>query len=320
MTSLQDPKVVASSARNESYNLVTDQVDLMGLFRAIWRGKLLIFGCVLIFLVASVFYAKSLPNLYVSTAVVSPADSKGGHGFGSLAGQFGGLASLAGISVGGAGANKTAEALEILQSWAFIEEFINDQNIAPLVLAVVDWRSDGNVLVFDEQIYQPKEGEWMRQMGSGKEAGPSSWEMYMRFKRFLSVEEDKATGFVRISIEYYSPRVAQEWVVALVNKINSKLKTRDSANAERNITFLKEQIERTPLASMQTVFYNLIEEQTKTLMLAKGSEEYVFKTVNEARVPEKHAKPKRAIIVVVGVFLGVLLGVMVALLRFFVRL
>jgi len=257
--------------------------------------------------------------MYKSTAVLAPAESAGGGGLGKLAGQFGGLASLAGINLGGSGSNKTAEALEILQSWAFIEEFIQEQNIAPQVFAVQGWDQETNELIYNTEVYDPQTQTWTREPPKGKKAEPSSWELYGRFKEYLSVGEDKVSGFTSLDVEYYSPEVAKLWVDALLKKINTKLQSRDSEEAQKNVAFLKLQIEETPLASMQSVFYDLIEEQTKTLMLAKGSTEYVFKTVSESRVPEQRSKPKRALICIVGAFLGGFAGVFLALIVGFFR-
>ena len=302
----------------QQYPPYDDEIDLLELWRALMRGKWIIIGFTAIFSVASVFYALSLPNMYKSTAVLAPAESSGG-GLGELAGQFGGLASLAGINLGGGGSNKTAEALEILQSWAFIEEFIQEQNIAPQVFAVKGWNPETNELIYNAEVYDPQTQTWTRVPPKGKQAEPSSWELYLRFSDYLSVGEDKVSDFTSLNIEYFSPEVAKVWVDALLNKINSKLKARDAEEAQKNITFLKQQIEETPLASMQSVFYDLIEGQTKTLMLAKGSTEYVFKTVSESRVPEQRSRPKRALICIVGAFLGGFLGMFIALVRYFIR-
>ena len=87
------------------------------------------------------------------------------------------------------------------------------------------------------------------------------------------------------------------------------MKTRDQNDAIRNITYLKSQLEKTPVADMQKVFYQLIEDQTKTLMLAEVNQEYVFKTLDPAVVAEEKLKPKRALIVVLGTLLGTLFGV-----------
>lgn len=47
---------------------------------------------------------------------------------------------------------------------------------------------------------------------------------------------------------------------------------------------------------MQNTFYKLIEEQTKSLMLAEVQEEFVFKVVDPSVVPEVKYEPKRYLI------------------------
>lgn len=295
-----------------------DEIDLMELWRALLQGKWVIIGITVLFAVASVFYALSLPNMYKSTAVLAPAQSSSSS-LAGLAGQFGGLASLAGVSFGSSGSNKTAEAMEILESWAFIDEFIQENGIAPQVYAVKGWHPDSGELIYDFDVFDSINNVWVAQEPEGNQVKPSSWKLYKRFAQYLFVAEDKSNGFIKLSIEYFSPEVAQVWVDLLIKKINAKLKMRDAVQAQQNINFLKKQIEETTLASMQSVFYDLIEEQTKTLMLAQGSSEYVFKTVSEARAPEERSRPKRALICIVGAFLGGFLGMFLALVRYFIR-
>lgn len=299
---------------NKTPAQLDDEIDLLEFWRALKRGKWIIFSFIVVSSIVSVLLALSLPDMYKSTAVLAPAESAGSGSLDKLAGQFGGIASLAGISLGDASSSKTAEALEILQSWGFIEEFIQEQNIASQVFAVKGWNSETNELVYDTDIYDLKTETWTREPPKGKKPKPSSWELYDLFiNQYVSISQDSVSGFTQASIEYYSPEVARRWVDELIKKINLKLQMRDSADAEKNVAFLKAQIEETSLASMQSVFYELIEEQTKTLMLAKGSTEYVFKTVSEARVAEEKSKPQRALICLFGVILGGLLGSVVAL-------
>lgn len=306
---------MSSNSNDPSSNTpFEDEIDLLELWRALMRGKWIIFGFTAVFSIASVFYALSLPNMYKSTAVLAPAQSSGG-GLASLAGKFGGLASLAGINVGGSGSNKAVEAIEILQSWAFIEAFIQEQNIAPEVFAVKGWSPETNELIYNTEVYDPQSQTWTREPPNGKQVEPSSWELFQAFSEYLSVAENKVSGFTSLNVEYYSPEIAKVWVDALVNKINTKLQASDSKEAEKNVAFLKQQIEQTPLASMQSVFYDLIEEQTKTLMLAKGSREYVFRIVSESRVPEQKSGPARALICVLFTFVGGILAVLMVLFR-----
>ena len=67
---------------------------------------------------------------------------------------------------------------------------------------------------------------------------------------------------------------------------------------------------------MQSVFYQLIEEQTKNLMLAQVQDEFAFKIIDPAVVPEEKAGPKRALICVLAVLLGGMLGMGIVLIRF----
>ena len=70
---------------------------------------------------------------------------------------------------------------------------------------------------------------------------------------------------------------------------------------------------------MQNVFYQLIEEQTKTLMLAEVKDEYAFKVIDPPVVPEEKVGPKRALICILSILLGGMLGVAIVLIRYVSR-
>ena len=66
------------------------------------------------------------------------------------------------------------------------------------------------------------------------------------------------------------------------------------------IKYLNDQIKNTSLAELQNVFFSLIEEQTKTVMLAKVTDEYLLKTLDPAVAPELEAEPERILIVILA--------------------
>lgn len=70
---------------------------------------------------------------------------------------------------------------------------------------------------------------------------------------------------------------------------------------------------------MQSAFYKLIEEQTKSLMLAEVQEEFVFKTIDPSVVPEVKYGPKRSLLCLLGLLLGSSVGVMVVIIQFWIR-
>src|SRR5690606_2577491 len=105
----------------------------------------------------------------------------------------------------------------------------------------------------------------------------------------------------------------------LTQAINTEMRNRDLNEAQRSIAYLNEQINQTNIADVRTMLFSLIEEQTKTVMLANVRDEYVFKTIDPAVVAEKKAKPARALIVILVVILGGMLSGVVALILHFNR-
>ncbi|QDE30493.1 Wzz/FepE/Etk N-terminal domain-containing protein [Shewanella polaris] len=297
-----------------------DEIDLRELFSVIWQGKWLIIAITFIFAVASVVFAINQPNIYKSEALLAPADSEqGGGGLAALAGQFGGLASMAGINLGAGGVDKTQMAIEVMKSRQFTSNFIQKHNILPDLMAAKKWNMADNSISYDDEIYNSVESKWLREVKLPYKSEPSMQEAYKVFSKIIAINAAKDTGMVTVSVEHLSPTVAHQWVNWLVQDINKEMKDRDVAEATRSTIFLKSQIQQTKIADIRSILYKLIEEQAKTIMFAEVRDEYVFKTIDPALIPEEKSKPKRALICVLGTMLGGMLGVMFVLIRYFVR-
>ncbi|MEH6712196.1 MAG: Wzz/FepE/Etk N-terminal domain-containing protein [Paraglaciecola polaris] len=294
-----------------------DEIDLRKLWEAIWRGKWVIIVVTAIFAVASVFYALSLPNIYKSEALLAPADSDQQGGLAGLTGQFGGLASLAGVNLGGGKTDKTGMALEIIRSREFFSRFARKHHILPDLMATESWDLISNTVVYNKKIYIPENDQWLREVKPPKQVKPSMQEAKKVFDKLFSVDQTADLGMVTISVQHISPFVAKQWVDWLAEDINLVMKIRDKEEAERSINYLKSQIAKTNVVEQQTLLYQLIDEQAKTLMFAEVRDEYVFKTIDPAVVEELKFKPKRALIVILGVLLGGMLSTVIVLIRYF---
>lgn len=294
-----------------------DEIDLRELFVTLWRGKWIIILFTLAFAAAGVFYALSKPNIYQASVLLAPAQDEGGAG--GLSGQLGGLASLAGISLGGGGANKTVMAKQVLQSRAFLTDFIHRNNLSVPLMATEGWNMEGQQWVINREVYNPKTGEWL-QDDDGKTHKPTDWDMVRKFKEsHLSVSDDQETGMVTLNVKSQSPPVAKEWAENLVHDINEHMRQQDVKDAEARIAYLEDKLSETNIAGMQQVFYQLIESETRTVMLANAQDEYIFKTVDPAVVPQEKSEPKRALIAIVATMLGGMLGVFAVFVRAFIR-
>ena len=297
-----------------------DEIDLRELFAVIWQGKWLIIAITAVFAIGSVIYAINQPNIYKSEALLAPAESEQGGGLAALAGQFGGLASMAGINLGGGGGvDKTQMAIEVMKSRQFTSQFIQRHKILPDLMAVDKWNMSDNSITYDEDLYNLSANTWVREVNAPFKPEPSMQEAYKEFTKFVSVNSAKDTGMVTVSVEHQSPAVAQKWVTWLIEDINRVMKDRDVAEANRSSEFLTKQIALTNVADIRSILYKLIEEQAKTIMFAEVRDEYVFKTIDPALVPEVKAGPKRALISVLGILLGGMFAVMLVLIRHFVK-
>ncbi|KZN15076.1 Wzz/FepE/Etk N-terminal domain-containing protein [Marinomonas sp. TW1] len=298
------------------YQPSDDEIDLKELFVALWQGKWIIILLTMVFAAGGVFYALSQPNTYKAEAVLASASGSGSNGLSAMASQFGGLASLAGISLGGGGTGNKAMALAVLQSRQFINAFIHKYDLLVPLMAGKEWHPGSGELQLNEEIFDPISQVWIREVPPGKSQAPTDWEAYKAFKKILAVTEDKDNGLVTLSITYFSPVLAKQWVDDLVIELNAWMKDKSLKETRDNIDYLEEQIERTKIADMQSVFYQLIEEQTKNLMLAEVQTEFAFRVIDPAVVPEEKAGPKRALICVIATLLGGMLGMGIVLIRF----
>lgn len=259
----------------------TDQVDVVAMLQMIWRYKYLIVFVAAACGLAAVALALTATHIYRAEIVVTEADEEAMGGLASLANQFGGLASAAGIRLEQAGTGLEAQA--VLHSRRLVEEFI-------------------------------KRNDLMTELGPIAGDPPTLWSAVNEFReQVLSIEDDDDRGTTTIAIKWTDPKLTAHWANEFVALANHLIRTRALDESSKNIKYLNDQIAKTNVVEIQRVMYNLIENETKTHMLANAREEYAFTVVDPAVVPERRIWPRRTLMVLTGGVLGVILGVMLAL-------
>ncbi|MDO6444322.1 Wzz/FepE/Etk N-terminal domain-containing protein [Colwellia sp. 1_MG-2023] len=302
--------------KQEENIMQDEEVNFSELWRILWARKITIIGVTIVFSVAAIFFALSKPNIYKASVILTPVSSEGGvGGLASLAGKFGGLASMAGINLGSGGSDKTTLALEIIKSRSFLESFISKHNLLVPLMAASHWDDTTDELILDGDIYDQANNKWLRDVKAPKTPKPSLWEAYREFSDILYIDYDKKAATIVIDIEYYSPKLAQQWLEWLIADLNAFMSKQDFEEAQASINYLNKELSGIKVKAMETVFYQLIEEQTKNMMLISVKPEYVLKTIDPPQVPEERAKPNRGLIVILGTILGGMLSVFMVLLQ-----
>ena len=300
-------KEIAMQIEREEFQKYED-IDLMALFKAVWVGKWKIIFVTSIAAMLSVFYALSLPNIYKSEVLLTTvgATSVRGPDLGGL----GGLAGLAGVSLGVKGVDDKTLGLAILRSRLFLTEFITRRDILVPLMALESW-DDGKVKIND-RVYDQDKKSWR-----GKK--PGLQDAYSVFTGNFSSSIDPRSGLIKVAISSQSPVLAQQWLSWLVEDLNDSMSDQEVNEAKRAVVFLEKKLKSTVSVDMRAIFFRLIQKQTETIMLANVKEDYLFRIVDPAIIPENKSSPNRAVICILGTLFGGFISVLFVLLMHFLQ-
>lgn len=241
----------------------------------------------------------NMPNKYRAQGLYTPAESIENSSLGSLAGSLGGLAGMAGINLGGSNRDKIQMSVEIIKSKTFIYSIIADNNLAIDLFAAEDWDIEKNNILINPKLYNKKQKQWVRDVKYPKLPQPSDFELYKEFKEKLNISLDDKTKMLKISFEHYSPFFAKKVVDIIVNSINFKMQQREIKEAQTSIMLIEASIDQTEFSEVKTLLYELVQEQTKRLLLAQTKEFFVLEPIDPPVVAEEKASPKRGLILIV---------------------
>lgn len=152
--------------------------------------------------------------------------------------------------------------------------------------------------------------------GNDPDDVPTLWDAYELFDRKVRrVYHDRKTGLVILSIARENPKLAAQWGNELVRRANAMLRKRAGEESEQAIRYLREQLKKTSEVELKQVLHQLIESEMKEIILANINEDFAFKVIDPAAIPEEAFKPKVGLLVLLGVLVGVFLALLANLLR-----
>ena len=268
------------------------ELSIQEVLEELWRRKWTIIWVSAACTVVTGIIAWSLPKKYeaVATVIPAPSSSGGGQGvLGSIASQFGGLASLAGFS--GNVDPKVSESIAILKSEALTERYIQSNNLLPVLF---------------ESRWDAHKMQWKE---SDPEKIPTLWKANQYFKlQVRAVTSDLKTGLVTVSITWKNPVAAATWANDLIRLTNEYQRNKAIAESERNIAYLNDQAARTTIVEARQAIYTILQSEINKVMLARGSEEYAFRVLDPAVAPEKPSSPQKTVWLIMGMLGGLFLA------------
>jgi len=295
-----------------------DEINLLELWQVVWRRRKLIAYITIACVVATVIVSLCMRNIYESSAVITPVESKSSGGGGMAAA----LAAMGGGGLGGLiGLPESASSSEImllLNSNILREKIIKEYNLLP-VLFSDQW---------DENKKAWKKGSgfslnpltWISKLitvvkpadkkGAKKEPGvPDMWDALRALQGLVQIKSNVKEKSITISVQFDDPVIAANIAGYVVAALNDHMSSEAKRVAAVNKKYLEEQLLQTADPLIKQKIYNMIAQQVETTMMAEVKENFSFKVIDPPKVPDRKIKPKRAQMValsfVVSLFMGV---------------
>ena len=262
------------------------------LIEALRQDKWLYLSAFSICVVGMIVLSFVLTPKYRSTALLAPVDIQDVPNLSTvLGGQLGGLASIAGF--GATSGNRQEEALATLRSRDFTSRFIEDERLLPLL--------------FPDK-WSVEHQDWL-----DSDDAPTTQDGFDKFEREIrSVEVDRRSGLITLSIYWSDPEQASVWASKMVQRVNLQIRQQAISEAQESIAFLREELEKTTIVDVRTGIYELMTSNINKIMLANVRDEYAFRVVDPPVAPDvdKYVTPNHLLFALLGIVAGVFLVLM----------
>ena len=172
--------------------------------------------------------------------------------------QYRGLASLAGVNLGGSGDGKMNFVTETLNSYSFFNRIFENEDLK-IFLLYEDGMQENSINYHEDY-----------------------------FKKDLSWSIDSKTSFLKISYSHPSPDFAFRMVNILVEEINSLAREKDLEKSSKALEYLKDKSRVESNKSILQSIGNLIESQLQTQMLADINKDYLIEFIDPPYIPIKN--------------------------------
>ncbi|MBK9251796.1 MAG: hypothetical protein IPM70_07795 [Proteobacteria bacterium] len=255
------------------------------------------FALILIFVLAlggGPAYALLAPKTYRAKVVLSVVAQDGG-GLGALLGQFGGLASLAGMGGLSVGKSSSAEPIAVLSSREFARGFIQENGLLPDLF---------------REKWDPVGKRWKVKKASEEptlEAGVKKF-----VERVRSVEVDELGGLVTLTVDWMDRETAAKWANAMVARVNRELRQRAISESQNSINYLNAEAAKTNVQPLLDAIYRVVETQVKSIMLAKVRDDYAFKVIDPAVASDRdrHVWPRGSLVMGLSLLVAMLFSIL----------
>lgn len=291
-------------------NGVNAPLNIGEMLAELWSRRLLLIITTLSAGVIAAVISLFLQPTYRAVVLLAPPEktSESG-GLAALAGQFSGLADLAGVNL--QGGVDVDQSIALLTSRQFTDQFMANSHVLQTMYPKLwdsstnQWKksADSHVSPF-AWIAGKLSTPGPASVSASTSGGPSPWLAFKKFDALRKIVKDRKTALITLTVDWGDPVVAARWANELVSQLNQHARDRAIEEANRSLEYLNNELSNTRLVEVQQTIYKLIEREMRTKVSANVHEEYAFRVLDPAIPPEQRESPKRTLITLAAMFIS----------------
>jgi len=292
-----------------------DEIDLRELFATILRGKKIIMLITTVVVAFSFIYVLKLPNIYKSEAVLIPTESKSG-GLGNL----GGLAAMAGISIGGGGGSMSPDVAfnSLLNNYEFMKKFIVENKFDGYFMNKDRDKNYVFALGF-RGVYDFFKATPKKETEAAKEQ--EIFSIANTIKSNMSISSDKKTGLIKVSYSDSDRDFPPKIIDAFLKDASLYLVQNNLHIINRKLGYFQKELRKAEGFELRQSISSMLSGILKEKVMMKSKKYYqcdVLTDAYPAYIKDK-SKPKRSLILVVSFITSIILGIFLVFFLEFIR-
>jgi len=290
-----------------------DEIDLRELFKTIVEGKKIILSITLLIVTVTFFYVLKLPNSYSSSALLIPTEQDKGSALGGL----GGLAAMAGVSLGGSSSMTPDVAFEsLLNNYDFMREFVEKnkilehysrENADENYVFALGYRGIYDLFRSESEAIEDREA--------------ALFDLIKTIKTNFSISPDKKSGLITISYSDHDRSFAPKMVNMFLEDASEHLVKNNLNNVNKKLHYFEKEMAHAQGFEMRQSLSGIISKIVQEKVMMQSKQYYqsdLLTPPQEAYIKDK-TKPKRGLILVVSFVTSIILGIFVVFFISFLR-
>tara|TARA_B100000579_G_C22836770_1_gene859261 strand:- start:2090 stop:2974 length:885 start_codon:yes stop_codon:yes gene_type:complete len=270
-----------------------ENIDLVMLIKSLFSKQGILVVSIAFFL--SLLFSLTITKFYKSETLLFLESSSDDISAGLR--SFGGLASFAGVNI--SEDDESQKVIAKIKSRDFLRKIKVLDTVPSHLLAFNYYDKEADQSHFFDLQYITELDAWEVTL-DGDVKIHNFERLYKSYLDGLTVERDRATGFLKLTYEHQSPKFAKLFLEIIVVEINELFREEELKEADRAIAYLQNQYSSISKAEVKDSLNQILKTQLESRMLANINKDFLLKYIATPNLPEEKIRPNNLLISLLG--------------------